>query len=157
MHINLPLPHLYLTHNLQERSQASSYYSMFHHDPLSSLSSSYGRSCGVASQSGTMGMVSCFHTITQIFKDFSPCKIYIIRYNHTIATVLFFSSLPIMLLSLTPLPRNYHHQYHHHQLIIIMLSPRPAPTVPPSPRPRQEAGPPPPLESLGPALRFPCR
>ena len=44
----------------QERSQASSYYSMFHHDPLSSLSSSYGRSCGVASQSGSMGMVSSF-------------------------------------------------------------------------------------------------
>ena len=32
---------------LQNRD-ASSYYSMFHHDPLSSLSS-YGRSCGVAS------------------------------------------------------------------------------------------------------------
>jgi len=45
---------------LQERSQASSYYSMFHHDPLSSLSSSYGRSCGVASQSGTMGMTGAY-------------------------------------------------------------------------------------------------
>ena len=34
---------------LQNRDP-SSYYSMFHHDPLSSLST-YGRSCGVASQS----------------------------------------------------------------------------------------------------------
>merc|ERR1719507_1644310 len=37
---------------LQNRD-ASSYYSMFHHDPLSSLSS-YGRSCGVASQSSAI-------------------------------------------------------------------------------------------------------
>eukprot|EP00090_Calanus_glacialis_P009381 TRINITY_DN17750_c0_g1_i1.p1 TRINITY_DN17750_c0_g1~~TRINITY_DN17750_c0_g1_i1.p1 ORF type:complete len:501 (-),score=65.14 TRINITY_DN17750_c0_g1_i1:1095-2597(-) len=37
---------------LQNRDP-SSYYSMFHHDPLSSLSS-YGRSCGVASQSSAI-------------------------------------------------------------------------------------------------------
>ena len=36
---------------LQNRD-TSSYYSMFNHDPLSSLSS-YGRSCGVASQSAS--------------------------------------------------------------------------------------------------------
>ena len=36
---------------------ASSYYSMFHHDSLSSLSS-YGRSCGVASQSAASGLNS---------------------------------------------------------------------------------------------------
>lgn len=41
---------------LQDRSSAGSAYpySMFHHDPLSSLSSPYGRSCGVASQSSAM-------------------------------------------------------------------------------------------------------
>ena len=54
---NLQYSVLVLTCSPQDRSQASSYYSMFHHDPLSSLSSSYGRSCGVASQSGAMGMV----------------------------------------------------------------------------------------------------
>jgi len=44
---------------LQERSQPSNYPAMFHHDPLSSLYS-YGRSCGVASQSGTMGMAGAY-------------------------------------------------------------------------------------------------
>ena len=39
---------------LQNRD-ASSYYSMFHHDSLSSLSS-YGRSCGVASQAASSHM-----------------------------------------------------------------------------------------------------
>ncbi len=45
---------------LQSRDSAataSSYYSMFHHDSLSSLSS-YGRSCGVASQSAASGLNS---------------------------------------------------------------------------------------------------
>ena len=40
---------------LQDRGSAGSYpYSMFHHDPLSSLSSPYGRSCGVTSQSSAI-------------------------------------------------------------------------------------------------------
>ena len=41
---------------LQNRDP-SSYYSMFHHDPLSSLSASYGRSCG-ASQSAASAINS---------------------------------------------------------------------------------------------------
>ena len=47
---------------LQNRD-ASSYYSMFHHDPLSSLSS-YGRSCGVASAQSASHMGSYGSSLT---------------------------------------------------------------------------------------------
>ena len=137
----------------QERSQASSYYSMFHHDPLSSLSSSYGRSCGVASQSGTMGMVSSSSRSSHLIScvTFSPNQsgsMGMVRTSH----VSFGSSHLIFSRNWSLHPKNLifhhllnsHHHPQHHCFIIIKhfenLKPlRRAPMAVPFPHPLLEA------------------